>query len=102
MGKGSAKLHDDHQLGRPVSPKPECAELCSWLINPSRTADMPYSIDGYEIRAQECVKLANQATDQMVQIELLKLRQTYLTIAERLREHDVVPRGQAAKTSNLS
>ena len=36
-------------------------------------------------RAEECVKLANQASDQMIRMELLKLRQTYLTIAERLR-----------------
>lgn len=54
---------------------------------------MPYSVEGYETRAQECVKLANQATDQLVQMELLKLRQTYLTIAERLRDHDALSDG---------
>ncbi len=46
---------------------------------------MPFSVAGYQERAQECVKLANQATDEMVRVELLKLRQTYLNIAERLR-----------------
>jgi len=46
---------------------------------------MPYSVEGYAERAEECVKLANQAKDSMIRMELLKLRQTYLTIAERLR-----------------
>ena len=46
---------------------------------------MPYSAEGYENRAAECVTLANQARDSMVQAELLKLRQTYLQIARRLR-----------------
>ncbi len=47
---------------------------------------MPYSVEGYEERARECVRLANAAKDPMVRGELLKLRQTYLTIAARLRE----------------
>ena len=47
---------------------------------------MSYSADGYEKRALECVTLANQATDPLVQGELLKLRQTYLKIARLLRE----------------
>jgi hypothetical protein len=46
---------------------------------------MPYSVEGYAERAEECVKLANLASDPMIRMELLKLRQTYLTIAERLR-----------------
>jgi hypothetical protein len=46
---------------------------------------MPYSVSGYEQRARECVDLANKAQDQLIRMELLKLRQTYLTIAERLR-----------------
>ncbi len=46
---------------------------------------MPYSVEGYEARARECVRLAHAATDPMVRTELLKLRQTYLTIASRLR-----------------
>lgn len=45
---------------------------------------MPYGPDGYQARAQECVRLANQAMDPMVQMELLRLRQTYLAIADRL------------------
>ena len=45
---------------------------------------MRYGPAGYEARAQECVRLANQAGDPMVQMELLRLRQTYLAIAERL------------------
>jgi hypothetical protein len=47
---------------------------------------MPYSIQGYETRAEECVRLANLASDQLIRSELLKLRQTYLHIAERLRQ----------------
>jgi hypothetical protein len=46
---------------------------------------MPYSADGYETRAEECVRLANQATDEMIQRELLSLRQTYLHTAAKLR-----------------
>ena len=45
-----------------------------------------YSVKGYEDRAKECIALANQANDQMIRNELLKLRQTYLNIAERLRQ----------------
>jgi hypothetical protein len=52
---------------------------------------VPHSIKGYEDRAQECVRLANAASDQMVSAELLKLRQTYLNIAERLRSQGVTP-----------
>jgi hypothetical protein len=46
----------------------------------------PYTASGYEKRALECVTLANQAIDPLVQSELLKLRQTYLKIARLLRE----------------
>jgi hypothetical protein len=46
---------------------------------------MPFSVAGYQERARECITLANQAKDQMIRVELLKLRQTYLNIAERLR-----------------
>ena len=52
---------------------------------------MIYTADGYETRARECVALANQAKDDLIQRELLKLRQTYLVIAERLRNTE---RGQ--------
>lgn len=47
---------------------------------------MPYSVRGYKERANECVKLANLAGDQLVRMELLNLRQTYLKIAERLQQ----------------
>lgn len=47
---------------------------------------MPYSSNGYEERAEECVRLANMAKDKMVQADLLKLRQTYLAVAKRLKE----------------
>ena len=47
---------------------------------------MPFSVRGYEERANECAKLANLALDQLVRMELLNLRQTYLKIAERLRK----------------
>ena len=46
---------------------------------------MPYSVEGYETRAEECARLAHEAKDQLIQMELLKLRQTYLQIANRLR-----------------
>jgi len=46
---------------------------------------MPYTVEGYEDRAQECVRLASSTEDSMLRTELLKLRQTYLNVAERLR-----------------
>jgi hypothetical protein len=46
---------------------------------------MTYSAKGYESRAEECVRLANQSRDELVQQELLKLRQIYLQIAKRLQ-----------------
>jgi len=46
---------------------------------------MPYSVLGYKERADQCVKLANLAEDELVRRELLNLRQTYLKIAERLK-----------------
>ena len=55
---------------------------------------MPYSVQGYEARAEECVHLANQANDQLVRMELLKLRQTYLNIAERLKQQGFEPEPQ--------
>ena len=47
-----------------------------------------YSQQGYAARAEECVRLANMSKDQLVQADLLKLRQTYLQIARRLGELD--------------
>lgn len=46
---------------------------------------MPYSSEGYQARAEECVRLANLTTDQMLSAELLKLRQSYLVVSERLK-----------------
>ena len=46
---------------------------------------MPYSVRGYEERARDCVELAGKAKDALVRMELLKLRQTYLNVAARLR-----------------
>jgi len=46
---------------------------------------VPYSADGYDVRAKECVRLANLATDEMIQRELLSLRQAYLRMAGELR-----------------
>lgn len=46
---------------------------------------MPYSVEGYLVRAEECVRLANLTKDDMIQRKLLELRQTYLKIAESLR-----------------
>lgn len=55
---------------------------------------MQYSVKGYEDRAQECVVLAGKAKDHLIRMELLKMRQTYLTIAERLRQQgfETLPR----------
>ena len=50
---------------------------------------MPHSIKGYEDRAEECVRLANQTRDALISSELLKLRQTYLRVSERLREQQI-------------
>ena len=46
---------------------------------------MPYTVEGYEGRAEECVRLAGSTVDPMLRTELLTLRQTYLNIAARLR-----------------
>ena len=45
-----------------------------------------YSIDGYDSRAMECARLANQTPYEVIQRELLNLRQTCLKVAQRLRE----------------
>lgn len=45
---------------------------------------MPFTGKGYARRAAECARLASLATDDMVQQELLRLRQTYLRLAEKL------------------
>lgn len=51
-----------------------------------REPDMKFTGQGYESRAEECVRLANMTRDEMIQAELLKLRQTYLKIANSLNE----------------
>ena len=45
---------------------------------------MSQSAKDYELRAEECVRLANSAKDDMIRSELLTLRQSYLRTAERL------------------
>jgi hypothetical protein len=47
---------------------------------------MPYSVDAYMVRAEECVRLANLAVDDLIRSELLTLRQAYLRTAERLSQ----------------
>ena len=66
---------------------------------------MPYSVLGYQERAEQCVKLANLADDELVRRELLNLRQTYLKIAERLKRQgfeSTPPRETAATDSGYS
>lgn len=45
---------------------------------------MPYTALGYAGRAAECARLAALTADEMLQQELLRLRQTYLRLAEKL------------------
>jgi hypothetical protein len=39
----------------------------------------------YEARAEECLRLADLTKDDLIQTTLLRLRQTYLRTAARLR-----------------
>ena len=41
---------------------------------------------GYEARAAQCLDLARQAKDELIRMELMKLRRTYLAIARRLKD----------------
>lgn len=50
------------------------------------------SIQQYDIRAEECVRLANLTDDEMIRTALLKLRQNYLATADRLRKMFNQPR----------
>ena len=52
---------------------------------------MSYSVEGYMVRAEECVRLANLAVDDLVRNELLTLRQAYLRTAERLSQSSPQP-----------
>jgi len=45
-----------------------------------------YGPDDFTARAEECVRLANMTKDQMIQRELLELRQIYLQTAARLAQ----------------
>lgn len=47
---------------------------------------MPHTVEGYEQRAQECIRLASGTKDPMLRTELLRLRQSYLSAAQRLRQ----------------
>lgn len=47
---------------------------------------MLYDADSFIARAEECVKLANAAKDELIRKELLQLRQSYLQTAERLKK----------------
>jgi len=57
------------------------------MVARREAANMTYSPEGYRKRAEECAKLANSTADQMIQMELLKLRQTYLQIASTLESY---------------
>ena len=52
---------------------------------------MPYSVTDFQNHAEECVRLANSTADEVVQHDLLKLRQNYLATAERLRQQGFEP-----------
>ena len=45
---------------------------------------MAHGPEDYAARAEECVRLANSTKDEMIQRELLELRQIYLRTKERL------------------
>lgn len=45
---------------------------------------MPYTARGYAKRAAECARLSAMTADSMLQQELLRLRQTYLRLSEKL------------------
>jgi len=62
---------------------------------------MAYTPLDYAKRAEECVRLANLTGDELVQGELLKLRQTYLGICEKLGLpiHEAIKLTAAEKTN---
>ena len=59
--------------------------------------EMAYTALGYQTRAEECVRLANLAADELIRKELLTLRQSYLQTAERLQRLAAL-KGQAANS----
>jgi len=52
---------------------------------------LSYQADDYRRRAEECVRLDNEAKDDLIQRDLLMLRQTYLQIADRLSKLEKEP-----------
>jgi len=46
---------------------------------------MPFSLKGYRVRAEDCVRLANSTTDEMLRLAILRLRQSYLEYAAQLQ-----------------
>jgi len=46
---------------------------------------MPFGLKGYLARAEDCVRLANLTTDEMLRLAILRLRQSYLGYAARLQ-----------------
>ncbi len=50
---------------------------------------MSQSAESYEMRAQECARLANLTSEPMVQAALLSLRQNYLHTARELKNRAV-------------
>lgn len=50
---------------------------------------MTYTSSGNLVRAEECARLAGLTNDQTLRAELLKLRQSYLILAERLQETEL-------------
>ena len=56
---------------------------------------MPFTAVGYAKRAAECARLSALTTDSMLQQELLRLRQAYLRLSEKLG----LPMNEAIKMS---
>jgi hypothetical protein len=49
---------------------------------------LAYGPENFAERAEECVRLANLTKDEMIQRELLELRQIYLVTRRRLLERE--------------
>jgi hypothetical protein len=54
---------------------------------------MGYGPDDFSARAEECVRLANLTKDEMIQRELLELRQIYLATRTRLIQREESEKG---------
>jgi hypothetical protein len=46
---------------------------------------MPFSAEGYQARADECVRLASDTADRLVRSELLNLAQLYARLAQAMQ-----------------